>query len=89
MSDSETMTELKSALAGAMETASVELGPDDLTQTSAISVLPPGLSPLENNSTAMPVMFDLMKQGDHCYIVKRDTGAEYILHGVACNAVDE
>ncbi len=88
-SDDQTLADLKSVLAEAMETASVELGPSDLTQGSVISVLPPRLGPLEGHSMAKPTQFDLMKNGSKCYAVRRDTGEAYPLSGVTCRALNE
>ncbi len=84
----ETMAEVKSVLARAMNTASVEIGPGDLTETSTISVLPPPLNPYEDRSTVKPTLFDIMIKGSRCYVVRRDTGDEYELAGVSCRALD-
>jgi len=85
--DSETMAELKSVLARAMDTARVELGPGDLTKASTISVLPPRLSPDEDRSTVKPTLFDIVLKGSKCFVVRRDTGDEYELAGVSCRAL--
>ncbi len=88
-SDDQTLAELKSALAEAMGTTRVEIGPGDLTQQSVISVLPPRLGPLEGHSVAKPTQFNLMKTGSKCYAVRRGTGEAYELSGVTCRALDE
>jgi len=85
--DDETMAEVKSVLARAMNTARVELGPGDLTKTSTISVLPPRLSPDEDRSTVKPTQFDIVLKGSRCFVVRRDTGDEYELVGVSCRAL--
>ncbi|MEM1150288.1 MAG: hypothetical protein AAGI03_07000 [Pseudomonadota bacterium] len=78
MDDSaETMETLKATLADATGTASVELGAGDPTQTSAVTVLPPRLSPLETASTAMPTRFNLMMRGETCMVVHSETGEEF------------
>ncbi len=87
--DTQTMTELKAVLAGAMKTASVEIGPGDVTQTSTISVLPPRLSPLEGRSTATPVQFDIIKKGRDCSVIRRDTGEVFSLGDIACRVAGE
>ncbi len=87
-SDAATMTELKAVLAIAMKTASVEIGPGDVTQTSTISVLPPPPGPLEGRSTAMPVQFDIVKKGSKCAVIRRDTGEAFALDAITCRAVD-
>ncbi len=81
------MTELKSVLAKAMNTASVDIGPGDLTKTSTISVLPPRLGPHEQRSPVKPTQFDIILKGSGCFVVRRDTGEEYELRGVSCRAV--
>lgn len=86
--DAGTMTELKAVLATAMKTASVEIGPGDVTQTSTISVLPPRLSPLEGRSPARPVQFDIVKKGTKCAVIRRDTGEAFALHGITCHVVE-
>ncbi|MCF6329753.1 MAG: hypothetical protein L3J02_08145 [Henriciella sp.] len=88
-SDEQTLTALKSELAEAMGVASVELGPNDLTQGSVISVLPPRLGPLEGHSMAKPTQFDLMKTNSNCYIVRRGTGDVYRLSGLTCRGLQE
>lgn len=88
-SDVETMANVKTVLAGAMNKSSVEIGPGDPTQTSTISVLPPRLSPYEGMSPAAPTQFDIVKTGSQCSVVRRDTGEAYKLDGVSCRALDE
>lgn len=87
--DSETMTIVKSVLAGAMNVASVELGAGDPTQASTIAVLPSQLGPYEDRSPATPTLFDLILKGSVCYAVSRDTSEEYELKGVACRALKD
>ncbi len=82
--DSQTMGVVKSALARAMNRANIEIGPGDLTKTSVISVLPPKPGPNESRSTVRPTQFDIMMQGSACFVVRRDTGDEFPLRGVAC-----
>ena len=88
-SDSQTMGVVKSVLAKAMNRANVEIGPGDLTTTSTISVLPPKPGPNESRSTVMPTQFDIMMQGSTCYVVRRDTGDEFQLRGVACRPLGD
>jgi hypothetical protein len=83
-SDAETLAKLKSILAGAMNSASVEIGPGDLTTTSSIAVLPPRPGPYEGRSLATPTQFDLMMRESRCVVVRRDTGEEFALPGVPC-----
>ena len=82
------MGEIKTVLAGAMDRASVELGPGDLTQSSVITVLPPRLGAHETYSLATQTQFDLVKQGEDCFLIRRDTGDAYALDGVVCKGVE-
>ena len=87
--DNQSMDRLKSVLSKAMNTARIEIGPGDLTETSTVSVLPPNPGPLEGNSPAMPTVFTIMMQGSACYLVRQDTGEEYALDGVDCHSVQK
>ncbi len=87
--DSQTMAAVKSVLARAMNTASVDIGPGDLTKTSVISVLPPRPGLHEDRSTVMPTLFDIIIKGSTCFVVRRDTGDEHVLSGIACRLLDE
>ncbi len=82
--DEASMTRLRAVLGDAVGRANVTLGPGDVTQTSTISVLPPPLGPLETNSTAQPILFDIILRGETCVVVRRDTGAAFELAGVSC-----
>lgn len=82
--DEPTIAEVKSVLARAMNDASVEIGAGDLTEVSTITALPPQLNPNEDRSLAAPTQFDLMIRDGSCFLVRRDTGEEFALSGVAC-----
>ncbi len=83
--DEETLAEIKSTLAIVLDRARIELGPGDLTRTSAITVAPPRPGPYEQRSVAMPVVFDLMKSRSACLVVRRDTGGTFELApGIKC-----
>lgn len=87
LGDTATRAAVTSALAQAVNRAHVELGPTDADETSVLTVLPPPLSPLETNSTAVPIRFDIVRRGGKCFAVRSDTKAAYELPGVHCNAV--
>ncbi len=82
--DPETMAALQGVLASAMSTASVKIGPGDLTASSTISVLPPPPGPYEGRSVAKPTLFDIMMRGERCFVVRRDTGEEFSLGDIGC-----
>ena len=84
--DAATLAALKDALAAALGRATVELGPEDLSASGAVSVLPPPAGPYEDRSLAMPVMFDLMIRDGACVAVRRETGLTVPLPGVRCRA---
>jgi len=86
-SDETSMQALKSALAKAMKTSKVELGASDPTNSSTISVLPKSLRGLYGNDQAnfaLPTQFDLMMNGESCYLVKRGSDTKIPLQGVKC-----
>ena len=83
MSDAQTRAVVMSVLAGAMHRAQVTLGPTD-AHTAVITVLPPPPGPLEGNSPALPVRFDIAQQNGRCVVVRHDTGEAFVLPGVAC-----
>lgn len=87
-SDAE-MASLKATLSEALGRTNIELGAADLTQASSFTVLPPGLSPLETNSTAMPTQFELMIQGgDTCYVLHVEENMLHRVDGISCVAAE-
>ena len=82
----ETLAKLQATLADAMGVASVRLGAGDPTQTSTISVLPPALNPSEDRSTALPVQFDLILEGQTCYAIRQGTDEKLLLTDIPCQA---
>lgn len=88
IADEPTLAEVRAVLARAMNDAGVEIGPGDLTKTSTVIALPKRLNPNEDRSLARPTQFDLVIQGDRCALVRRETGEEFVLNGVACKPAD-
>lgn len=89
-SNENSMQTLKSALAKAMKTSKVELGASDPTRSSTISVLPKSLRGLYGNDQAnfaLPTQFDLMMDGQSCYLVKRGSDTKIPLQGVNCRPI--
>lgn len=86
--DDQTVAALKAVLAKAMNEASVELGPGDLTKNTTVSVLPPRPANYEDRSIVTPVVFDIIIKGKDCYAVRRSDGAEFELGGIACRSLD-
>ena len=82
--DADALAVLQSTLAGAMNVASVELGPEDPTQSSVISVLPPRPGALEDRSLAQPTQFRIVLKYGRCHVMRVDSGAHYELVGVRC-----
>ena len=85
LSDPRTRSAVRAVLAKAVGNARAELGASD-GRTSVITVLPPPPGPYEDRSTAMPIRFDVMRQGGRCVAIRHDTGQAYDLRGVSCTA---
>ncbi len=83
----ETMTRLRAALAAALGRSSVTLGAGDVTAVPEVSVLPPAVTPLEGNSAAMPIVFDILLQNGDCYVRRRGTEELVPLTDVTCDPV--
>lgn len=66
--DSQTLSTLRTVLAEALGRGQVVLGPEDLSRTSRISVLPPPLGQYETRSPAAPTGFMLVTKGGLCYV---------------------
>jgi len=65
----------------------VELGASDPTSSSTISVLPKSVTGSFGNdhaNFALPTQFDLMMDGESCYLVKRGSDTKILLEGVSC-----
>jgi hypothetical protein len=82
-----TMTEVRATLARAVGRARIELGPEDMSTSTSISVLPPPLGPYDTRSLAVPRVFDIKIAGGACVLVARDDGQTYPLKGVRCTRV--
>lgn len=80
--------EVSRVVAVAMGTVLVRLGPEDLSQSSIISVRPPPLGPFETNSPAMPAQFRLVRVETgrvvECYLLRVGAVSQYRLEGLAC-----
>lgn len=85
--DDAALETLKAVLASAVGQARVDLGPSDPVSNTALTVLPPNLGPLEGRSPATPIAFDLMTDGETCFVVRRDTGEQHTLNAVLCRAL--
>lgn len=86
--DDATLARVKSVLAEAVGRANIQLGQDDLSANSTITVLPPPLGPNETASPAMPTVFTLVTNGSACFLVRQKTGETFELQGVDCAAVE-
>ena len=83
----ETIDRLRKQIADALGRDHVTFGQADLTQSSTVTVVPAPLGPMETHSTAMPIRFDLILDGEICYAVQRDTGDKTALSDVPCRAI--
>ena len=82
--DAQTLAELKTVLAEAVNRAEVELGPANLLEATTFSILPPRLSNYEDRSTATPIQFDLVTKNTSCAVINRETGEIFPLSGIGC-----
>lgn len=81
----ETLIQLRSTLASALGRSSVTLGAGDLTAVPEVLVLPPAVTPLEGNSPAMPIVFDILLLNGDCYVRRRGSQELVALPEVACH----
>ena len=86
--DEATLARVKAVAAEAVGRAQIRLGEGDLTETSTLTVLPPPLGPNETSSPAMPAVFDIVTNGEDCFLVSQSTGQSYALDGVGCVAAE-
>ena len=82
----QTRMRLEKAIAEAIGSGRVTLGPVDLTRDSLISVLPPPPGPYEGNSPAMPRYFELVTDGKECFLRERGKDELRALPGTTCRA---
>ena len=85
--DPDSLIQLKSAVAEAMEKPRVDFGAGDLTTSPEIAVLPPKPGPFETHSLAVPTYFDLARQNGGCVVIERESGNVYAAPGVSCRAL--
>jgi hypothetical protein len=79
-----TLETIKQTLTGLTQQGRVTLGPGDLTRNSLITVLPPPPGPYEGNSPSMPIYFELVTDGERCYLRERGKDVLHRLPGVSC-----
>lgn len=77
---------IQSTLESVIQQGRVNLGPSELTRDSVITVLPPPPGPYEGNSPAMPRYFELVTDGQSCFLRERDARELHALPGVNCRA---
>ena len=88
--DQDNLMLLKSALARAVNRPTIDLGVDDLTQSSIVSVLPKrsfvpaGAPQNQAGNFSLPIRFTLMMEGTYCYAVKDGADEKIMLSGVKC-----
>jgi hypothetical protein len=85
--DAQSMTKVRAVLATIIGRTRFELGPEDLTTSSTITVLPPPLGPMDTRSMAVPMVFDIIMIGQSCALVERDTKRTYPMDSVACTPI--
>lgn len=80
---------VKTKLAQVLNRATVEIVPAELSGAIDLSVLPPPLGPLETRSPVLPTQFTFQTDGAACYLVRTDTGEQYLLNGLNCRVAPE
>jgi len=83
---------VKTTIAKMMNKNSVALGTNDYATSSTISVLPdrlraPAGAPFSQHDFALPIQFDIMSDGENCYVVKQGTEDYIPLEGVDCRPI--
>lgn len=93
----QTLETISNAVSEALGGQSVQLSPNILTTSSTLSLETKISRSLDQSRNAgmmndrsrpRPDHFDLMSTGQKCYLVHRDTQAQYPLPGVKCAAFD-
>jgi len=77
---------IQSTLESVIQQGRVNLGPSELTRDSVITVLPPPPGPYEGNSPAMPRYFELVTDGQSCFLHERGNKTLHSVAGVDCRA---
>jgi hypothetical protein len=77
---------IQSTLESVIQQGRVNLGPSELTRDSVITVLPPPPGPYEGNSPAMPRYFELVTDGQSCFLRERGNETLHSVAGVNCRA---
>lgn len=84
LGDSLTKAVVVATLSKAVGRVHITLGPSDEDRVSTLAVLPAPLGPHETHSVAMPTYFDIIKRGESCFAVERQSQKAYPLTGVKC-----
>ncbi len=89
--DAKILTRLENTISKAMDGKSVNLPTDSLMTQSYIAIDPPSVGRrngriIDGRSMERPDHFDLMMAGRKCYLVHRQSGAEYPLKNMPCVA---
>ena len=82
-----TLESLKQQIAEFAGLDDVRLRSEDFTSSSTVTAVPAPLGPLETHSTAVPIRFDLVLDGETCFAVRRDTKEKTALIDISCRAL--
>lgn len=86
--DAAARSQVQAAAAAALGRGRVELGPEDLTTSSTVSVLPAPPSRYQDRNPGLPIRFRLLVRGEECLLKRQDTGQLYPLSGLACRPAE-
>jgi len=87
--DDASLYNLRTAIETVMQRKNIIFGVTNWDSSSIISVLPvksvnPNGAPFNQQDFARPTLFNLMMQGEDCYLVQQGTEEHIPLTGVAC-----
>ncbi|WP_143435447.1 hypothetical protein [Henriciella aquimarina] len=82
--DETTLSRVKAVLADAVDRPRIRLGPEDLSSSTTISVMPALPGKKTRHSSALPAVFDILTNGNSCFAVRRESGESYRLRDIAC-----
>lgn len=87
--DTASLGAVKSAIETAMSRKNINFGAVDWAGSSTISILParssgPNGSPFNQQQFELPTLFDLMMDGNNCYLLQQGKDVKIPLSGVAC-----
>jgi len=88
--DAQTLSQLKTVLGQSLGRSDIQFSKSDPNEKSVITVLPKrhlGNGRLQTQDFAMPIIFDLIKEGTKCYAINRGTEEKIRLSNIPCTVI--